>query len=178
MNKDKKVKNISKQSSCAEEESYYKGKEVFQSLMSSSYANQNPPSINIKPQGKGFFNGLVMDNQELFSIDNIKPNSGMLSSLYDTFSKRLYSLINPNIIILSIDLSYDNKYIKYALSVQYQQEYRFELICLVNAKVDIDYVLYRPLSIPFHVNLDAKLMDEFEFVINDISILLMKFSRC
>lgn len=127
-------------------------------------------------QNQKIFNQLKKSNQETFSIGS---NS---NSLYYLLSHSLTKLIIPYMNIDNIEVSKDFLYIKYNITLSFSNQYTFDLILHVNSTDTHEnydeYVLYRPVSIPFHSKLDSIFYKEFEFQKNEINKLLFKFSVC
>ena len=150
-----------------------KSNSILYMNIESNNLNSVSSKINHNKHNHGYRN-LIMDNQVELNYNN-QPS---ISSLCDIFYKKLFKILVPNIEVDSFELSYDHKYIKYILTATFSQQYKFELIMQNDAVNDTSYVLYRPIDIPYHDYLDPMLSKEFEFLINDLNILIIKFSKC
>lgn len=170
-NKNKKRKQMTE---FEDEQSLSKSNSILHLNIDSNHLNSVTSKNIYNNKLNNGFKHLIMDNQVELSYNN-QPS---VSSLCDIFYKKLFQILVPNIEVDCFELSYDHKYIKYILTATFSQQYKFEIIMQNDAVNDTSYVLYRPLDIPYHDNLDPILSKEFEFLINDLNILIIKFSKC
>ena len=152
------------------------GNDVFKSNF--NYLESNINSSNNYYTGHIYnkkikaFKNLIIDNQVNLELNSIKKQNDVLADYH-----KLITILIPNIRIVNMQYSEDKSYVDFTFKVTFNNDYEFRFTYNREAKLNESKVLYTPIEIPFNPGLDEKLYKPFEFLINDMYIIICKFSK-